>query len=281
MIHFPLAPCVTRPPLTYAVKPGLALGRSTLMARPERLERSAWIGLAARLADEPGLSNYQPTTLAERWREGRAAVAVADGEIVSYISLIPLFTRERSQHLFADLPLPRTPPAIELYESATGWTHPDWRGQGVSSFLRRHLLQGGNDLQRLYLSATIGLGASRVLPGLGWRLLSWAELPFVSSLIGMPCTGPDASPPLLPRQSRTLGPYLGRHLTPQQNPDHPWTDYCHLWLSDPELATTLERELATLNDGDLTCWRGRVATLCHLAPPEPGWKPFLFVQQYS
>ncbi len=279
---------MTQPLVAHGICPPLAFGYALQhgVAEPPRplppsLATHLWHGLAQRLIEEPGLHNYSGETLESRWREGRAAVAVAGGEIVSYISLIPLFTQERQQRLNAHACSSSKPPAIELYESATGWTHPKWRSLGVSRFLRRQLLQRDDAPARLYLSATIGLGASRVLPGLGWRLRSWAEFPFVSALIGMPCAQPHAHPHLIPRQPSTLGPYLGMPLTPQQNPDHRWGDYSHLWLSDIELAKALDRQLAGLVDGELTRWRERVATLYCREPPEPGWKPFLFTQHYD
>lgn len=269
--------------LTFTVDPGAAEQVPELIPTAvEALPADTWQTLADNIALEPGLSHYQAETLANRWREGRMAIALAEGQIVTTISLIPIFTPAVGTRLVEALNLsPAELPTVELYESATGWTHPAWRQRGNSLQLRQALLAQFARPNRFFISATIGLGASYVLPQLGWRLVSWGAAPFATALMGLPTPALTAKLTIKSRQPAQLKPYLGPHTTPQQNQAHPWADYCHFWLSDEALALALDRQLAGLVDGDLARWRELVATTIYPAPPEPTWKPFLFGEGYG
>jgi hypothetical protein len=269
--------------LTFVVAPGAAekypnLSRTAI----DSLPLETWQTLADNIALEPGLSHYQAETLANRWTEGRMAIALADDQIVTTISLIPIFTPTVSARLLAALPLsPAEVSTVEMYESATGWTHPAWRQRGNSLQLRQALLAQFARPNRFFISATIGLGASYVLPRLGWRLVSWGAAPFTTALMGLPTPDLTTKFTVKSRQPAHLKPYLGPHTTPQENQTHLWADYCHFWLSDERLVMALDRQLAGLVDGDLARWRELVTTEIYGAPPEPTWKPFLFGERYG
>ncbi|GAB6041807.1 hypothetical protein [Endothiovibrio diazotrophicus] len=265
------------PPLAFSFDANRAPDAPSPIADSDARSPARWRRLADALAREQGLSRYRAETLFERWCQGRAAIALVGEEIVSYVSLIPLFDEAVEGRLRRRLGAPAgTGEGGALYESATGWTHPQWRRRGLSLHLRRALLAGFAAPDRLFLSATIGLGASRVLPGLGWQLVSWGAYPFASALIGMPADGVAALASLRSRQPARLAPYLGDHITPQGEPRHRWADHCHLWFSDEGQAAVLDRWLAGLAGGDLARWRRAVAEGVYGNPGEPGWKPFLF-----
>ena len=97
----------------------------------EAITEATWERLARHVAEEPGLSNYPAELLAGRWQAGRAAIGLQDNQIVSYISLIPILGEAARRKLSEAIAGPL--PSVEMYESATGYTHPDWRHRGKSS----------------------------------------------------------------------------------------------------------------------------------------------------
>lgn len=252
----------------------------SLLERPKVTE-ATWQRLADHIAQEESLSHYQFQTLANRWLEGRAAIALYKGDIVSYISLIPIFAEVAREKLsqIADVSLALMP-TLEMYESATGWTAPVWRHRGLSLQLRGHLMGRFERPQRLFISATIGLGASYVLPKLGWQLASWRRLPFATALMGMSIVGLEDKLQIKARQPAHLLAYHGEPTSPMENPGHDWAKYCHFWVADIDLAEKLNEQLSNWLVGDVQRWREIVATILYEKPPEPTWKPFLFQEKF-
>ncbi len=248
----------------------------------QSVPQAAWQKMAANIAYEESLTSYPADALSNRWQEGRAAVAIKDNEIVSYISLILVFSQATRLELSKQIGVaPDCMPNTDLYESATGWTHPAWRRKGISLQLRRQLLKRFNDPNCLYITIAVGLAASPVVARLGWRLVSWGEIACVSSLVGLPRTSAAGK---ISRTGRQLPPgmklYAGKHITPDRQTTHPWQHFCHFWVSNLPLAVDLNRQLSGLVNQDLNRWRQAVVAVV-ANPPEPTWKPFLFNDDFG
>ena len=84
-------------------------------------------------------------------------MAINEGEIVSYTSVVPVFSTATRPQLSAILGLEaaRMPP-VDLFEFATGWTQPDYRRKGISLQLRllaalQHLVHPAGDFAARFL----------------------------------------------------------------------------------------------------------------------------------
>jgi hypothetical protein len=237
-----------------------------------------WQNLALNVAKEVSLTSYPPQVLAERWEQGRAAIAFWRGEIVSYISVVPIFIAPTRLKLAEIMGLhPEQFPNIDINESATGWTQPAWRRRGLSFQLRQRLLGRFGQTNRLYVTIAVGLGAAPVVTRLGWQLVPWGEVTYVSSMVGLPQA--DVADKIK----------IGRRLPPGMklyrgaaalNENHPWEQFCHFWVSDLALASQLNLHLATLLEQDLRRWREVYATML-MREANPTWKPFLFDEDFG
>jgi hypothetical protein len=216
-----------------------------------------WQELVNDVAAERGLIPHPSSVLARRWQGGYAAVAVKDGRVASYISLIPIFSAANRSKLAALLDIESARlPATDVYEFATAWTHGAWRRKRVSLQLRPALLARFNAPGWLGASGMAGL-SSPVLAKLGWRILGWNAVPFTSSLIGIPLVGFEDCAALGWRPPPGLERYEGPHV-PLDDTAHPWERYCYLWVSDVLLATEFNHQLVRATDGNLRRWREAV-----------------------
>lgn len=225
-----------------------------LQAMP--LPHYAWQRLAQQIAAEDVMLPVSADELRKRWQAGQAQIAIDGEQIVSYTSVKPTFGSLEREHIAA-LSRGRVQlPAVDLYESATGWTHPLWRGMGLGYELRVHLY-GGLHKHSLIYSATRSAGAPRLLYKLGLRVVAWEAVPFLSSVKGWFDAGR--------RYTHNKGwhpsvpPYNGDSLNPA-TAEHDWTSAMHFWVSNIEMALALDTayESAVL---DLTRWRGLLADI--------------------
>jgi hypothetical protein len=259
-------------------------GSAAQVGEPEglRLSDAAWETLAAHIADEPTLTPFPAEVLADRWRQGLAAVLKMDGEIGAYVSCAPVLdvaTCARLLETWDSGVAPRVPghtlPQVEVYESLSGWTHPSLRKLGLSLTLRRALLARVDTPSTLFVGFTAGTGASPVLTKLGWQVLPWRDISFVGSLIEN-STVDCANGVLQGWRVDGLCPYDGPdQLTYGGAPEHDWSAHCHFWMSKPALARVLDGALARLNGRDLCLWRetwGRVVEGVLLGR---GWVPIV------
>ncbi len=235
---------------------------------------STWQNFGQNVAAEPFLVSYPEAILAQRWQQGYAAIAVKDYEIISYTSLIPIFSDPTRQKLSQAIGLhPEQMPYINMYRAATGWTHPDWRQRGLSQQLRHHLLKRFSGPNHLFMSIARGLGAGPVLTKMDWQMISWSKIAYVSSLIGLPEAG--LTDKLGPDMKRVdLKPYTGPPLSPS-NSTHPWNSFCYFWVSNIPLAMELNYQLAKLMEEELQNWREAVVTVLN-GRPKPAWKLMIF-----
>jgi hypothetical protein len=154
-------------------------------------------------------------------------------------------------------------PQIDVYEFTTAWTAPAWRRRGISSQMRPPLLNRCFSTDRacspektLGTSGMAGL-ASPVLAKLGWQIVAWSKVAFLSSFTGIPLNGFQPVNGVGWRPPINLERYEGEHIS-LQNSIHPWQKYAYFWTSDPALAENLDRDLRELAQGDLHHWRRTV-----------------------
>jgi hypothetical protein len=243
------------------------------------IEEVAWDEFADCVAHEPALVSYPGHVFRARWEQGYAAVAVQAGHILSYTSLAPVMDAGFRSKLVATCSQYNGQlPAIDLYEFATGWTHPTWRRNDVSLALRRQLLQRFNSPNLLCVGVTVGLGASPVLSRLGWYALPWSRISYLSSLIVVPLAGYEARTGKGWMIPDGLQLYEGEPLNYEANSNHPWKQFCHFWVAQEALARRLDDCLCTAACSDLRSWRDAIVRT-HAESPAPFWKLSFYREQ--
>jgi hypothetical protein len=236
------------------------------------IDAGAWDEFAACVAREPSLISYPGCVFRGRWERGSAAVAVHDGHIVSYTSLEAAYDATFREQLAATWRhVNGSLPPIDLYEFATGWTDPAWRRNDVNLALRRELLSRFCAPHMLCVGVTLGLGAAPVLTRLGWSVLAWSQIAYLSSLIAVPLPGHEdglGTGWLFPGGLRL---YEGSPLTYAPHAGHPWGQFCHFWVARAGLARTLDERLCASAGGELAGWRNAIVR-ARTAVPAPFWK---------
>lgn len=242
---------------------------------PPALAQAAWQQLAANVAREPTLTPFPAETLRERWERGHAAILLQNHEIAAYISCAPVFSEATRAELASVLGVPRQQvPAIDVYESLTGWTAPALRKRNVSLRLRLPLLARFDRPERLFIGFTAGLGASPVLSKLGWQVAPWSQISYVGSIIENSTVDCDNG---IPRgwQVHGLKPYDGPTIRSFSDPGHDWASFCYFWISNAGLAQTLDRKLAAMTADDVCRWRGIWGQVVKSVLLDRGWIPIV------
>lgn len=241
---------------------------------PQAITPAMWEELAAQVATEPTLAAYPAQALARRFYEEYAALAVCDGQIVSYISLLPIARRAAGAYSWtaitdaAGIALP----TADVYESATAWTAAAWRRRHISLRLRPCLMTRYLHSSALAMGAMIGL-ASLIPARLGWQRVAWQKLPFVGGLTSAPAADFPLQAAGGCRLPSGVQRYQGEPLT-INDPLPPAGRFCYLWVSDMELAVRLDRELAAALDNDLRRWQAAVVSA--FCRPDSHYKMFFY-----
>ena len=240
------------------------------------LANGAWQRLADNVASLNNLTPFPARVLFSRWRQGYATIAVVRGEIVAYISCQPILFQATRQKLSEKLGIDSERlPDVNVYEFLTGWTHPAWRRKNISLQLRRQLMARLCNTDHFCISVTVGLGASPVSAKLGWQVVPWSEIPYVSSIIGSPSASGTGGEPN-GWQVSGHKPYEGKQSPPFQDAGPEWEGYCYFWVSNPRLAVELNRKLAALVNGDLPRWQNVWQTEIRGMLINAGWLPVIF-----
>jgi hypothetical protein len=219
-----------------------------------------WEELAAKIAEVNNLDPYPASILAGRFHEGYAAVTVYNGHIISYLNLSPIVQHMPGAHSWevvtAALDVaPFALPMTDVYEFTSSWTDPAWRGKRIGVAMHPPLLERHLKGNTLMLSVMVGL-ASPILARLGWQIIAWDTIPFVSSLAAVPSREFPAQAAAgweMPKG------YQGPHI-PLDHPTHRWDQFCYCWVSSPDIALRLEQELADRMHGDIARWRSAVVS---------------------
>jgi len=231
-----------------------------------------WENVADNFTRAPTLFPCSASVLARRAQKGYAAAAVFENRIVSYIALAPIVHSDSCapawETLTANLHLdPSMLPGSNIYASASGWTAQEWRGRGINLSLRKSIYSTYLTAPHLAVGGMVGL-AQPLLAQLGWRIVGWDRVPYISSLVGIP----TAEFPVQPAKSwsppKGMLRYQGPHIS-LESIDHPWEKYIYLWASDVNIAEELDRQVETLFGGDLHRWRSLVADV--YAGPDTMW----------
>lgn len=214
-----------------------------------------WQTFAGRITDESGLRPTPPEALIGRWARGEGAVLLDGEQIIGHTSVVEIFCAANRAR-FADALGFNVEqlPAVDVWKLATAWTHPDWRRRHIQTRLTR-ALQDRCARQSLITAVAIGLAGSPLVADFGWQIVSWAGLPFMTALIGIPVSGYEDRvearwwpPPGVVR-------YNGPHISPHEDTGHDWARFGHLWVSSSEIAGELDDAFFALLGGDLDRWR--------------------------
>ena len=214
-----------------------------------------WQAFAGKIIDESGLRPTPPEALIDRWARGQGAVLLHEGQIIGHTSLVEIFCAANRKKFTDALGIAvEQLPAVDVWKLATSWTDPDWRRRHIQMQLTR-ALEDRCAGKYLLTAVAIGLAGSPLIVEFGWKIVSWAGLPFMTGLIGIPASGYEDRiearwwpPPGVVR-------YNGPHLSPYEDTGHDWARYGHLWVSSPEVARELDDAFCALLDGDLDRWR--------------------------
>lgn len=239
--------------------------RAHLIRREEReIPDNAWQQLADNMANDPAVVPIRPCVLAARWQQNMMAVVLHEGRIISCVSLIPLYHEAMRRQLETILERPLLD-TIEVYEVMSLWTAPDWRHNGIAQALLQQFYAASLSSNTLLISVCIGLGAGYVLAKLGWRLIGWESLPFLTSCIGWMLEENNSFYNVRRAQFiATRGKrkrYNGRHIPLCEFEQHRWEDYYHVWVSDSEGAEKLNTHIAEVLNGQLSVWRYAVQVM--------------------
>ncbi|MGE5602085.1 MAG: hypothetical protein ACM30E_03480 [Nitrososphaerales archaeon] len=243
-----------------------------LLACPEcDLTEVMWKELAAHIAVQRTQIPCPAAILAQRCREGYAAVAVSEGHIAAYTSLSPVAEGACGAHgwtaITAGLRISEGAlPRARVYEFASSWTDPAWRCKHINMTLRLLLVErylrdrarpdGLGRGGALGMGGMIGLTSS-TLARLGCRILGWNVAPFITSLIAAPAKDFPAEAAAGWRPPQRLRLYQGPHV-PLDDPVHHWQEFIHCWVTDIDLAVALDCEFSSLMHGDLRGWRSAI-----------------------
>lgn len=229
---------------------GIALTRVKGIVQIDDL---AWFEFASETARDPSLTETQPAKLKARWAAGNAAVTIHNEKIVSYASTLPLYTDQTRGILGRRYSSARiTPTNVAAF--ATAWTAPQWRGFGFSVHLHQRLWLAHSDCSDLIVGLCHGLGASRVIQRLKFKLVRCQDAAFVSALSAWYESGGWHSR----RGGSTsrkffLPPCTG--IRPFEMDSHRWQECAHYWVSDASVAYSLNEEFRELTRDDLSGWR--------------------------
>lgn len=232
-----------------------------------------WEQLAADFTHSPTLFPFPASVLARRCQEGFAAITIFENRIVSYIALAPIIHSGDCAPTWESLAsklnlISPILPVTNIYASSSGWTAKEWRGHGINLFLRKAIYSHYLVTPHLGVGGMVGL-AQPLLAQLGWRIIGWDHVPFISSLVSLPASEfpvhatQSWHPPL--GTIRYQGPHIGLDVT-----GHPWEKYIYLWVSDDQIAEELDQQIQTLVAGDLHGWRSIIADI--YSQPDSMWK---------
>lgn len=206
-------------------------------------------------SNEPTLLNWEEDSLRERWEDGQAAVALFDGEIISYISILPTFDEEKRDKLSRIFSLSFNDfVPINLYELATGWTKKQWRLKGINKALMKELIESINEDKRNVIGLCKGMTASPLLIKLGFQIIPWSKTHYTTSLTGWFTNNKFYKIRYGYVDTRGKKPYEGKNLTTKDIPTHDWDNYYHLWINNPKLAFQIDNNIKELGIG-LVEWR--------------------------
>lgn len=224
-----------------------------------RIDDSAWLEFADETVRDPSLTGTQPSALRARWASGNAAVVIDDGRIVSYASILSLYTSLTRDTVSRRYPEARLTP-VDVIAFASAWTAPRWRGFGFSTHLHERLRLTHSDHGELFVALCHGMGGSMVLHGLKFELLTCRDAAFLSSLSAWYEAGRWHSrrggPP---SRKFYLPPCAG--VRPSEMDSHSWQECTHYWVSDTSAAGSLDDEFRALTGGELAAWRHLLGTV--------------------
>jgi len=134
-----------------------------LLPKEYRPKQTIWKNLEQDM-NSPVITPVPDWKLKNRWLDKCAAIAIYNNKIVSYSSIIPSYNKHKRQLLCSYLDIKSNQfPTIDIYSSASGWTDPKWRLQGINKKLRNKLYEKIDGRNKMGMSACYGQGASPVL----------------------------------------------------------------------------------------------------------------------
>jgi len=205
-----------------------------------------WAAFANNIIIEPALTKYSAETLQKRFLSGLSAIVIGEnGEIISHTSLIPITENDKWRAAFPDFPID-----TKIFEVATGWTISSRRHKKINTNIRIKLLSehGGDSL---FMNYCRGIGTSKIVNELGWKIIPWDKYPYVSSLIGWF----EKSQYYKTRYG--FCPSDGKKPFNEYEIDflsHDWDKYYHLWASNREKAIEMDN-IFQKRYKDIESWR--------------------------
>ena len=147
------------------------------------LHSNTWKTLARQLEHEQNVTSTLAHRLEERWWKGETAIVSFEGEIISHLSCLAAI--EKGLLKMGDDEVgyfPALKDALSIRLLSTGWTHPNFRRQGLSRILRTIIFQNFAQSNSL----VIGVSNRILLPTLEKEFACYCvppgKIPFIQAL---------------------------------------------------------------------------------------------------
>ena len=205
------------------------------------------------LKTSPKIRKYTSFELQERWQRGHSAIAIHQKNIISHVSAIDILPAARHQYIESALGI-YLGMQDDIWESATGWTLPSFRNCRIQLQLRQKLYQRFAKYP-LLVGFCFGVGASIVLKKLGWSLVSWERIKFLSLLLGY-----WSENKFYHHRGHTIDldgkyPFLQDKKNSETELSHDWNIFFHLWVNDVKAAIDIEYQLRKLTNNEFHKWK--------------------------
>lgn len=147
------------------------------------LSDTVWENLAMRLNQEKTIASISASTLAERYTRKESMLIFHQQEVVSHLSCsIALENGSIKKEGKEVKYIPQLRNNIPTYLFLTGWTHPNFRCQGLSLFLRQQFFSQKSASQVLLLGISRQKTALPLFQKLGVIPVKPTRFPFVYAL---------------------------------------------------------------------------------------------------
>lgn len=221
-----------------------------------------WTGLFREIKKQHELITYTAEELRERWKNGQAAIVVYKEEIVSFVSLIEVFSKDSHQEIFEQYQHSSVEiPDFKVLEFLTAWTKPELRRRGLNLMLRTELRRVHGNQKTCFVSLTCGYSSSPLAHKMGWTAIPWSNAPYVRELIGWFDlennlyfkSGPGGR---LSMHNKV--PYDGTVVDSYNFDKIPvveWEKHFSLWVENQYILKTLDKKIQQILKDDLPLWQ--------------------------
>lgn len=166
--------------MIFELKSGIIAHSQT---KKEELPDTVWENLAMRLNQEKTIASISASTLAKRYTRKESMLIVHQQEVISHLSCAVALEKGKIKKEGMEIQcIPQLTNSIPAYLFLTGWTHPHFRCQGLSLFLRQQFFSQKSKNQALLFGISAKTIALSLFQKLGGTAVKPTIFPFVYAL---------------------------------------------------------------------------------------------------